>query len=169
MADFSEKLVDIRGNEKLEELLGVLRENFDMIQRIFDGLTGQRMEDWTPVRRDGQTKMIGNLELRGGQLRVSSLSSKGENMAGLRRDKDGYWEYSHDCTTWLKLPVKAGAVGQVMGWPNSGDVPKWVDPTSLSVALNPTVSDVTLTRAIGVVFQNTNSTMLDVRVSVKLS
>jgi len=35
--------------------------------------------------------------------------------------------------------------------------------------LNPTVSDVTATRSLGVVYQNTNATMLDVRVSVKLS
>lgn len=36
-------------------------------------------------------------------------------------------------------------------------------------SLNPTVSDVTATRTLGVVYQNTNSTMLDVRVSVRLS
>lgn len=34
--------------------------------------------------------------------------------------------------------------------------------------LEPSLADVTLTRSLGVVYQNTNSTMLDVRVSVKL-
>ena len=164
MAEFSEKLVDIKGNEKLEDLLVVLRENFDTIQRIFDGLTGQRLEAWTPVRRDGQVKMTGNLELRGGQLRVSSISSKGENMAGLRRDKDGYWEYSHDCETWLKLPTKVGASGEVMAWPASGSVPVWSAST-----LNPTVSDVTASRVIGTVYQNTVTTMKVVQISVLLS
>jgi hypothetical protein len=35
--------------------------------------------------------------------------------------------------------------------------------------LEPSLADVTLTRSLGVVYQNTNSTMLDVRVSVRLS
>jgi hypothetical protein len=35
--------------------------------------------------------------------------------------------------------------------------------------MEPTVSDVTASRVIGTVYQNANSTMLDVRVSVKLS
>ena len=35
--------------------------------------------------------------------------------------------------------------------------------------LNPTVSDVTDSRAIGTVYKNKNTTMLDVRISVKLS
>jgi hypothetical protein len=171
VAEFSEKLVDIRGNEKLEELLVVLRENFDTIQRIFDGLTGQRLESWTPIRRDGQTKMTGNLELRGGQIRVSSLSAKGENMAGLRRDKNGYWEYSHDCKTWLKLPIKAGSPDQVMKWSDSGDLPEWSNTSALAVdvALDPTFADVTGSRVIGTTYQNTATTMKVVQISITLS
>ena len=91
MAEFSEKITEITGLEDLDELKSKLRENFDMLQRLVDGLTGQRVEDWTPVRRDGTVTMTGSLIIDGGSLTLRD--SDGVNEISIRRGLDGALEH----------------------------------------------------------------------------
>jgi hypothetical protein len=91
VAELSEKIVEITGRESNDELRRKLKENFDMLQRLIDGLTGQRLEDWTPIRRDGSVAMTGNLNLEGGS--VTLKSADGTSEISLRRGGDGTLEH----------------------------------------------------------------------------
>jgi len=124
MANKSLQLFDVETFEGIDQLKAALRENFEALRIIIDGLTGERLEDWTPVSRDGSVSMINDLTIAGGTVKISTDATS-VNRAGVRGDKDGLFSYSHDSDTWFKLPVKAGTVGQVLMWPDTGDVPIW--------------------------------------------
>lgn len=91
MGEFSEKISEITGQESLDELKHKLKENFDMLQRLVDGLTGQRLEDWTPVQRDGSVHMTGDLTIDGAVLKLKD--SDGINEISIRRGGDGTLEH----------------------------------------------------------------------------
>lgn len=91
MAEFSEKISEITGQESFDELKHKAKENFDMLQRFIEGITGQRLEDWTAVLRDGSVAMSGDLELKGGSLKLKDLD--GINEISIRRGGDGALEH----------------------------------------------------------------------------
>lgn len=97
MAQFSEKIAEITGQESTDELKQKLKENFDMLQRFIEGITGQRLEDWTAVQRDGSIEMSGDLSLVGGSLKIKS--SDGLEETAWRRGSDGTLEHKDGVDT----------------------------------------------------------------------
>lgn len=78
MSSKSLQLLEIDGAKDLEELKRLLRENFESIKLLMDGLTGERLEDWTPVLRDGSVSMTGDLSILGGSLKLKDSAGSDE-------------------------------------------------------------------------------------------
>ena len=135
MSELSTKLEPINGNESVDELLIKLRDNNVRLQQILDVLTGERLEDWTPVRRDGTVSMTNDLNIHGGKVNVSYDSTVGQNQASVRR-QGSYFEYSGNGEDWYKLPLSIGTEGQVLSWPSNGGLPIWQTVGSTGVEID---------------------------------
>ena len=160
--ELSQKIIDIRGNESLEELLPVLRDNFDTVQRILDVLTGQRVEDRTPVTRDCSVAFKGDIKTEGGELVLGT--------GRIRVTSGKKIEYSSDGVIWARLPDNIGHENDILAYPLEGGVPQWKDPRELlgEILLNPSFSDATASRALGTVYQNDSDAMRVLQISVTL-
>ena len=146
MSELSTKLYEITGNESDDELRQKLAENTRTIQSVLDGIIGERAESWGAVRRDGSLDLEGNITLKGDLMFARSPDSV--NKGGIRRDKNGYIEYSHDGQVWAKLPFGKGAANSVPQWPSAsgGDLPMWSALADLAVSLDD-LDDVTIASA----------------------
>lgn len=90
MGGKSLQFLDISGARSLEDLKRLLQDNFETLKLLVDGLTGERLEDWTPVLRDGSVEMTGDLVVRGS---VTMKPSTGNEYVSLRRGPDGTLEH----------------------------------------------------------------------------
>jgi len=161
MANLTERLTEIVGNETHDQLKRKLKENIATLQRIIDELTGQRIEDWTPVRRDGSVSMKGDLILDGGSL-IHNADSSIPGKAAVRSTKAGVSQYSHDGKTYFSQPRTGGSKGTALVWPQKGSVPLWGSMVGNGL-------DVTSDRDFNVVYRNTGKAMIICQITVKLS
>ena len=101
MGGKSLQFLDMSGARTLEELQQVLNDNFDALKLLIDGLTGERLEPWTPVLRDGSVEMTGDLVIRGA---VTMKPATGDEYTSLRRGADGTLEHK-DAVDAVYTPV----------------------------------------------------------------
>ena len=96
MAEFSEKITEVSDVQTLDELRDKLQENLDMIQRFIDGITGQRLEPWTAVLRDGSVEMTGDLVIDSAGITMK----RGYEESGLRLLDTGVMESKSASSSW---------------------------------------------------------------------
>lgn len=85
------QLSDLRHIKTIDDLVRAVNDNFEAIKLLMDGLTGERLESWTPVARDGSITMTGDLTLVGGSLKVQN--SAGTSETSIRLGGDGTLEH----------------------------------------------------------------------------
>jgi len=96
MANRSLQLLDVSGVQSIEDLVNLLQENFEVIKLLIDGLTGERLEDWTPVLRSGIVKMTGDLQIDGAGVKLIN----GDQSASLRMTTTGVLETQNADKSW---------------------------------------------------------------------
>ena len=91
MSEKALQLLDVTNAQDMEELKLFLADNFEALRNLIDGLTGERLEEWTPVLRDGSVQMTGDLVIKGGSITLKD--DEGVNEISLRRGGDGAIEH----------------------------------------------------------------------------
>ena len=99
MSNKSLQLHDVTTARSFEELRQVLRDNFEALRILIDGLTGERLESWTPVLRDGSVSMTGNLTMEEAAVKFQT----GDEVGELRLHKDGYLQNRESSSDWQRV------------------------------------------------------------------